>query len=308
MINAHTPFRYNASVYGGTEYMARTFLELIYPKLKKLNEYLCLVLPGAMLPLSQIVDDKRKVILWVHNTPTQFTPMLYNMLRNPVFIDKLEYIIVPSVAAKDMYMRDIPEIYANKIYVINNAIVLNKYNKNKFKAVDKVNAIHTSDPSRGMLTLINSMSKVKGDIRVNIFNDFNPDLNPDLKADKRIKFYNRTPRAIVKEAMEDSHICAYPSNFEETFCLSIVEAMSAGALPIYPNIGSLAEVTNGFGIQYDFKLDPEEHSNIFAEKFNEAIDLVKSNKWNPEEQIKYVNNTFSWDAIEVQWKNFEEQL
>lgn len=308
MINLFHPFTYNKSVYGGTEYMARTFLELVYPKLKKLNEYICVVMPGHMPPLSVLVEDKRKVIAWIHNTPKQFNPAFYNILANPVFLEKIAYIVVPSQAAKAMFIRDVPAISADKIYVINNAIFPYEYNPDRFKNVDRVDVIHTSDPSRGMPLLVDTVPKVESNIRVNIFNDFNPDLIPDFKADPRIKFYNRTPRATVKSAMEEAHIFAYPSVFEETFCLSIVEAMSAGVLPVYPDIGSLAEMADGLGVMYKYEPDPVKHQAVFLEKFNDAIDFIKSGKWDAEEQVRYIRSAYSWDAIERQWKEFEAHL
>lgn len=304
----HTPFNYNKAVHGGTEYMARKFLETIYPDLKKLDEYICMVMPGTAVPLSALVEDKRKVIAWVHNTPRQFHEIFYKTLSNPVFLDKVAYFVVPSISAKEMFIRDIPAVDPDKIYVINNAIISKHYNKNKFNNPEKIKAIHTSDPSRGMQILIDVAPDVKEDIEINIFNDFNPDLISNFTWDKKIKFYNRTPRATVASAMEDAHIFAYPSVFEETFCLSIVEAMSAGALPVYPNIGSLAEVTNGYGLMYEFSPDYNEHKKRFKEKLEEAVNLIRSNTWDATEQVKYVNDTYSWNSIKRQWKAFEEKL
>lgn len=305
MLTNYPAFAHNTGVHGGTEYMARTFMERIYPNLNKLNEYICLVAPGVLPPLDLLIKDKRKIIMWVHNAPTQFNPIFYKTLENKVLMDKVEYIVVPSIAAKNMYLRDIPWISPDKIYVINNAIVFCEYEPNKFKDTSAVRVIHTSDPSRGMPTLVDSVERIKADIRVDVYNEFNPDLHPGLVADPRIRFYGRTPRATVREAMGEAHIYAYPSNFEETFCLSIVEAMSAGALPIYSKIGSLEEVTNGFGISYDYEPDADKHLAVFTDKFNEGIDLVKSGKWDPSEQVKYVLDTYSWKSIERQWKAFE---
>jgi glycosyltransferase involved in cell wall biosynthesis len=137
-------------------------------------------------------------------------------------------------------------------------------------------------------------------------NDFDTDFFPDISIDNRVVFYGRTPRATVKEAFESSHIFVYPSVFEETFCLSMAEAMSAGALPVYSKIGSLEEIGNNYGMSYEFTENQNEHYKRFAENLQDAILKIKNNEWDPTEQIGYVNDSFSWDAIEQQWLKFNE--
>ena len=112
----YSPFLYNESVYGGTEYMARNFLNKIYSNLPKLENYLCLILPGAGLPLSEIIKDCRKIILWLHNTPTQFNLGVYKFyFSNPKFWEQVKYIVVPSETAKHYLLRDVPNVNPNII-------------------------------------------------------------------------------------------------------------------------------------------------------------------------------------------------
>jgi glycosyltransferase involved in cell wall biosynthesis len=151
-----------------------------------------------------------------------------------------------------------------------------------------------------------SLKYIDEDFRLEIYNDFDPDFFPDLSIDNRVVFYGRTPRATVKEAFESSHIFVYPSVFEETFCLSMAEAMSAGALPVYSKIGSLEEIGNNYGMSYEFTENQNEHYKRFAENLQDAILKIKNNEWDPTEQIGYVNDSFSWDAIEQQWLKFNE--
>ena len=305
----YSPFNYNESVYGGTEYMARNFLENIYSELPKLENYLCLILPGTGLPLSEIIKDERKVLLWLHNTPTQFNLGVYKFyFSNPKFWERVKYVIVPSETAKHYVLRDIPQINPNIIKVISNAIYPATVDLSKFDNVDKVKVIHTSSIDRGMPILMEALKKIDEDFELEIYNDFNPDLRPDIKYDERVTFFGRTPRKAVQKAFESAHIFAYPSIFEETFCLSLAEGMSAGCLPVYSNTGAVEEISDGRGLIYKTPESIEEHIDLFAKKLIDGIDMIKSGKWNPEEQIKYINEKFSWDAIKKQWLDLHELL
>jgi len=305
----YSPFLYNESVYGGTEYMARNFLNKIYSNLPKLENYLCLILPGTGLPLSEIIKDGRKIILWLHNTPTQFDLGVYRFyFSNPKFWERVKYVVVPSETAKHYLLRDVPNVNPNIIKVISNAIYPVDVNPSKFDKVDKVKIIHTSSIDRGMPILMEALKHIDDDFTLEVYNDFNPDLRPDIEYDDRVTFFGRTPRNAVQKAFESAHIFAYPSIFEETFCLSLAEGMSAGCLPVYSNTGAVEEISGARGLMYKTPETLEEHIDLFAKKLSEAISTIKSGNWNPEEQIEYINNKFSWEAIEKQWLDLHELL
>ena len=304
-----TQFDYNKQVYGGTEYMAREFLKRIYPSLPKLESYRCIIMPGLVPPFNDIVMDTRQAILWLHNTPTQFHPDAQNIyLHSDKFWEKIKYVVVPSQIAKDFLLRDLPNVDPDKVVIIPNAIIPAKYDADKFKNPDKVKLIHTSGPDRALPILMNSLKYVEEDFRLDIYNEFNPDLYPDMPAENRAMFYGRTPRAAVQEAFSKAHIFVYPSVFEETFCLSLAEGMSAGCLPVYSSFGAVPEISDGRGFIYDAPASHEEHSKLFAKELTEAIKLVKSGEWDPTEEVEYINNKYSWDAIESQWLELHDKL
>lgn len=302
-------FDYAKHVHGGTEYMARGFLNKIYPSLPKFENYQCIIMPGTIQPLSTLVSDGRKIILWLHNTPTQFHPDAQKVyFHSAKFWELVKFVIVPSQIAKDFVLRDLPNVDPDLIKVIPNAINPANYNPDKFKNISKVRLIHTSGPDRALPILMNSLRYVESDFRLDIYNDFNPDIYPDTPIDKRAMFYGRTPRAAVQEAFEQAHIFVYPSVFEETFCLSLAEGMSAGCLPVYSSFGAVPEISGGRGFMYGAPTDHEEHAKLFAKNLDEAIQLVLSGNWDPTEQIEYINNKYSWDAIAQQWAQLHEEL
>jgi glycosyltransferase involved in cell wall biosynthesis len=301
------PFDYNRNAFGGTEYMASNFIKRILPEMPKLHNYISVVVPGNVPSLESILASKKQVIMWMHNTPQQFGDDKLKFLQNEKFINVIKYIVVPSKAHKKLLLEAM-NIDPDKVYVVNNAIEPLIYNPNKFKDIKQVKLIHTSSPDRGLDVLLNAVNMIEEDFRLEIYNSFNPDAYPDLPNDNRVRFYGFTPKATVREAYEQSHIHAYPSTYPETFCISQVEAMSAGLLCVTSDYGALPEVSGGLTTMYPYVEDRIEHAKIFAEQLTTAIKQIKSGNWNPEIEIEYANNTYSWEAIKKDWLVFHELI
>jgi glycosyltransferase involved in cell wall biosynthesis len=300
-----TSFNYSRESYGGTEYMAKKFHQDILPEMPKLNSYLSLIIPGVTPPYNELFNSKKEIIIWLHNVVSQFDKEKVATLKDKRLLDKVKYFVVPSEYHKQITVNAL-HIDSNKVYVIPNAIDPLKYNANKSNDVVKI--IHTSDPERGMDILLSSLSYVNEDFKLEIYNKFNPDLYEFNFKDDRVKFFGYTPKVTVKEAVESSHIHAYPSTYLETFCLSMAEAMSAGLLSVHSKIGAIPEVANNFGIMYDYIDNKIEHSKTFAKHLSQAITIVKDKNYDPTEQIKYINNTYSWQAIKKQWLDFHDLI
>lgn len=306
-------FLHHKMVYGGTEYMASTWQRKVLPSLTNIHNYQCYVLPGQLAPLSEMLKDKRDIIIWIHNLPHQFHgtfDLVY--IKNKLFMEKVKYFIVPSENAKEYTVRELG-ISADKVWVCNNAIFPLEYNSKKFNKPKEIKVVHTSAFDRGTPVILNSLQFIDVDFRLEIFNDFNPDLNfygDSSSLDKRIKFYGKTPKSIVKEHVENAHIFIYPPDiFLETFCLSLVESLSAGNLAVYADYGSLKEVANGGGICYPHPGGQNlKHAEIFAKHFTEAIEKVKAGEWDPAEQVAYINKRFSWETITQQWVDLDNTL
>jgi glycosyltransferase involved in cell wall biosynthesis len=141
-----------------------------------------------------------------------------------------------------------------------------------------------------------------------MYNDFYPHTIKDFKSDPRVRFYGKTPKATVLEAVENSHIHGYPSTYPETFCLSQAEAMSAGLICVTSDIGALPEVSNGLTRMYGYEDDLGKHEDLFAEHLTKAIEDIKAGNWNPEEQIKFVNSEYSWERHKERWLELHDKL
>ncbi len=297
-------FPYNINSFGGTEYMGRGFEKKILPFMPKLDNYLCVIVPGMAPSYEEMFNSNKPIIFWMHNTSTQFGTEAEEFLSDNKFINNLKYLIAVSEYHKENIIKT-TKIPADKIYVIPNAIEPLKYEPKNF---DKIKIINTSSPERGLDVILNSLFFIEEDFELDIFSKFNPDEFPDYVPDPRINFYGFSNKAIVRKHYEAAHIHAYPSTYPETFCISQVEAMSAGLLCVTSDLGALPEVSNGLTQMYSLPKTPEEHAKIFAKELTKAIQAIKSGSFDPTSQIEYVNNTYSWEAIKQKWIEFHDLI
>jgi glycosyltransferase involved in cell wall biosynthesis len=302
------PFIYNPNAFGGTEYMGRGWHKTIASHMPKLENYDAYIIPGMTPNMEDIVKSNKQLIIWMHNTPQQFDEYHLQILKNPKFLEKVKYFIVPSKHHKLLTLEEL-DINPDNIYVIPNALEPLNFNKSKFDNPLEIKLIHTSSLDRGLEILLYAIPHIKEDIRVEIYNEFYPDLQQEPPVfDPRIKFYGKTPKATVIEAIENSHIHAYPSMYPETFCMSQVEAMSAGLICVTSDLGALPEVSGGFGYMYPYEKDKSKHTELFVNNLNKAISDIRKNNFDPTAQIEYVNNTYSWEAIKQKWIEFHELI
>lgn len=310
-------FQYNKQYFGGTEYMAKNFHNQVIRFLPKLSKYNCLIMPGeSNRPYHELVSDSKDMIIWLHNLLDQFGPQLMYMFGDKRFVDKVKYFVVVSEYHKSILIKD-NGVDPDRIVVIHNAINPIQNNTDRFKDVDVVKLIHMSAPERGLDIIINALPKIKEDFRLNVYNNFYPDLvkfdaaMEQLLDDDRIYFYGKTPRRTVYKDLSESHIFINPSIWKETFCLAQVEAMSANCLTVYNNYGSLPEVALGYGLSYTAKHekpeDLEKHSDMFAKELTKGIKMIKENKFDWKDQSDAVNTKFSWELFKQSWINFHDE-
>ena len=267
------PFEYHHQFFGGTEYMAKYFHKNILPNKNKFYEYQCYLLPGVISEPEDRISDSRDIILWIHNPFFQLNKNLLFSMQDDMFLKKLKYIIVPSSWHKQTIKNEllIPD---EKIIIIPNSFDPIVKNKNKFNNVDKVKIIYTSYPTRGLEVLCESLKYIDQDFELNIFSDIFPETLEDnnlfkkTEKDERVNFFGKTPKKVVKKYFSESHIFAYPSIFEETFCISLAEAISAECLSIYPNLAALSETGSDIGVCYEYEEDKDIHAKKFAENYD----------------------------------------
>jgi glycosyltransferase involved in cell wall biosynthesis len=212
------------------------------------------------------------------------------------------------------------DIPTEKSLVIKNGIDNIKPRDLKQKK-DKIKLIFHPTPWRGLNVILATMQYVKNpNIELDVysstevygeaFKQANDDKYKELYNQARqlpnVNYIGYKPNEYIKENLHQYDIFAYPNIWEETFCISAVEAMAAGLYIITTDYGALYETCAEFSSYIPYQKD----YNALAQNFAFAIDTVADNLTSPaivnhlDLQIKYTNNFYDWKKQGSAWSNF----
>lgn len=197
--------------------------------------------------VSHLPDEIKKSnhqykILWAHHAYDQ--PVFLNFDHNIV-----DHIVSPSQWNKEQFIRylNVPE---HKITVIPNGVdKMFSHSNQKTKTM-----IFTSIPYKGLEVLakiIPMIQQIHPDTKFKIFSSmslYGPSQDPylelydHLKTLKNVEYSAVIDREQLVKHYQESAFFIHPNIWEETFCVSMTEAMRCGAYPIITDIGALAEV------------------------------------------------------------------
>ena len=260
-------------------------------------------------------------ILWAHHAYDQ--PVLLNFDHTTV-----DHIVSPSQWNKDHFIKylNVPE---HKISVIANGVAdIFTHSTQKTKTM-----IFTSIPYKGLEALakiIPLISQVHPDTKFKIFssmslygpsNDQFIELYEHLKTLPNVEYSPVIDREELVKHYQESAFFIHPNIWEETFCVSMVEAMKCGAYPIITDIGALAEVAG----EKNANVVPIEGENTskgwrvtenflvnFANACCLALDYYEKEPKFYQDVSKiisdYVTEKYDWKNIAQQWRNLVNMI
>ena len=189
---------------------------------------------------------------------------------------------------------------------------------------ENVNLIYHTTPHRGLEILVPVFEKIAEtdkNITLDVYSSFDiygwPERNKPFeplfescKDHPQINYHGFQPNEVVREALQKSHIYAYPSIWIETSCMSLMEAMSARNYCVHSNLGALWDTGGGLTRMYAFDEDRNMHAHRFMANLLRAIEDVRKNSNTFElDFIKnYADSRFNLDNRVNQWKNYLEAL
>jgi UDP-glucose:(glucosyl)LPS alpha-1,2-glucosyltransferase len=296
---------------GGTEILKEQLIaQLPEESLDGIN------LIGSICHPSLVKEDKIN-ILWQHLSYDQPNVRL---MQDRKFVDSIDYFIYVSHWQYNKF-REIYKIPEYKSFVIKNAT--HTFDTVEKQKDNKIKLLYTSTPWRGLAVLIKSieiLNKTREDFEVDIYSStkiygskFDENEKDKFEAlfDKckntpNVNYLGYADNDSVRAAVQKAHIYAYPSIFEETSCLAVIEAMSAGCHVVTTNYGALPETCGEFATMIEFDFSGQNLIERYAETLNSVIDNYKNNLYKDdlEMQIKYYNKNYSWETRIQEWKNF----
>lgn len=298
---------------GGTELAKRRLANMLDPKLLQEFQIMC----------SRVRDlDYSKIrVFWAHDLAEDPES---TKLRDQNYRDQFHKLVFISNWQMQRYhlFHGIP--YDDKVIVLESGIDPAPREALK-KPKDKIRLVYTSTPQRGLEILVpvfEKLAETNPDIHLDVFSSFKiygwdeADKNFEPLYDRirnhpQMTYHGFVPNEEVKEALNKSHIFAYPCIWPETSCRAMLEAMSAGLVCVHSDNSALPESSGSLNIMYRANFeDRASHANMFAGALNSAIQFVRDNK--ETEMIKfnkiYVDNRYDIKTIQSKWEHMLNDL
>lgn len=155
----------------------------------------------------------------------------------------------------------------------------------------KIKMIYTSTPHRGLgilYTVFDTLSKNYDNVELDVYSSFGlygweqrdeqfKDLFDLLEAHPKINYHASKPNEEVREALQNSDVFIYPSVWQETSCLCLIEAMSAGLICVHSSLAALPETAKGLTWMYDYTDDVQDHANELYRQAATVIHMAEAN-------------------------------
>ena len=186
---------------------------------------------------------------------------------------------------------------------------------------DKIKLIFHPTPWRGLSVMLAAMQFIKNPkIELDVYSSCEvygqafkkandkqyQGLYDQAKELPNVNYIGYKPNEYIKENLHKYDIFAYPNIWEETFCISALEAMAAGLYTITTNFGALYETCAEFSSYIPYQ---DNYLNL-AQNFAFAIESVADRldvegvKKHLQMQIDYVNQYYSWTKQGSAWTRF----
>lgn len=260
---------------GGTEMMRKRLLDNVD---KALLEKVAIHFSRPR----ELYDDVKN-ILYCHDLVTD--------PENEILKDrgwkKFDHFVFVSQWQRDQYIL-VYGIPYSLCSVIPNAIERQYEHKNK--DTDTINFIYHTTPHRGLelvYPIFDQLSKEYDNIHLDVFSSFEiygwkqrdekyKDLFTKLEKHPNITNHGTVSNDVILDYLDRSHIFMYPSIWQETSCIAMIEAIRSGNIVIHPNYGALIETGGNCTVSYDFSDDLSANANMCYALTKNLLDMQKA--------------------------------
>lgn len=288
---------------GGTELMYDELMRRIDPRV--LEEY-------SIFNYALYADLSKNLVYWNQLSYDQEAVQFLQEPENIKAIDK--FVFVGNWQAETF--RKVFRIPGEKTYVIKNACI--GVEDRKIEKKQKLKLAYTSTPWRGLDVLLKAWQLIDStDCELHVFSsckiygqDFADNtenqyehLYRQCKELPNVVYRGSIPNEELRKEIINFDILAYPNTFEETSCISVIEALSAGLRVICSNLGALPETTEGWARMYSIIEDSNLHAQRFANILEEEIEKMRSGELLEflTKQKTIYKTKWSWDTRIQDW-------
>jgi len=275
---------------------------------------ICTSIPGKVP-----IDENKINILWQKNSYDQ--PNI-----KPFFTDKSNHRLYDWYVfnshwnyEKFRMMYDIP---TEKCHVIKNGVT--SFPKRKpYKQGDTLRLVFQPTPWRGLNVLLLAMQYLQNEnIILDVYSscevygeEFAKSNNADwerlfdqARALPNVNYIGYQPNSFILNKMEDYHMFAYPSIWEETSCISALEAMAAGLYCVTTNYGALYETCAEFPIYVNYTNNYKRLAENFAYAIKGGMDHLHDKQIHEHLLLQqdYTKRFYNWTKKSIEWTRFLE--
>ena len=296
---------------GGTELLIESLQQCLEPEaLNGINLILSNTVP-SLLKASQIN------VLWNHHSYDQ--PAVAK-LQHKKYLAAIDHFVYVSHWHFEKFRMafNIPD---GKSTVIKNAI----RSLDLVKKPPKLKLIYASTPWRGLKVLLDSFEQLNRDkVELDIYSStiiYGPEFDRQNRATfeplferargmKNVNYKGYAPNSVVREALQNAHILAYPSIWQETSCLTAIEAAMAGCHVVTTNFGALPETLAEWGTYIAIDGDESALTRNCTAALQKAIDEFwdMAVQQRLQAQHEYFKRFYTWEARQSQWSEFLNSL
>jgi glycosyltransferase involved in cell wall biosynthesis len=185
----------------------------------------------------------------------------------------------------------------------------------------KLKLIYTSTPWRGLSVLLGAMQLIKNPLieldvysSTQIYGDAFKDKNDDMykplydqaKKLPNVNYIGYASNEDIMKKMSEYHIFAYPNIWEETSCMSAIEALGSGLHGIVTNYGALFETCSEWPTYVQYDTNYRNLSKCFAYAIEGITDQLHTKGMQNllDAQVSFYNKFYKWENRKHEWTNF----
>ncbi|MFH6785211.1 glycosyltransferase [Methylobacterium sp. MA0201] len=257
---------------GGTELMLARLKSHLGDKFDEVH--ICLNRPTPE-------PSDRPCVVWMHNEPqTQ-----YEWCEDTEIVGHIAAFVFVSQWQREAFCNKFA-LPLDKCHVIKNGIDQD-YDVRAWPEVRpwRWRCAYISAPYRGLKVLLDAWSELApDDAQLDVWSSMklwgnqhqdghNAELFAQMKELKNVTYNGIAPNSEIRRALKDIHFLLYPCTFDETSCLSVIEAMSSGCRVIAPARAALTETTAGFARLHGWSHDHNKTKEIFKRSLTDELRL-----------------------------------
>ena len=295
--------------------------EGVYDGVEYRNYMNCFILPACKVFISSrqpgIIDqplEAKAKWLWMHDTACGFAP------KTEELMGRFDGIFCLSQWAREHLLEAYPSLDPNKVIVTRNGIDLGRFTERPEK---ECRAMYSSMPNRGLELLLEKLwprvTKEVPEATLHLYYGFETleKLVSKIYINKIDDLIRKTPSVIwhgrvgqkeLADAWLRSMVWTYPTSWEETSCITAMEAQAAGCVPVTTPVGALPETVGDGGIMIYGGTDQEYGDLYTDEKYqdlwvDEVVKLFISKGYRDAvaDRGQHHAKELGWDGVVKQW-------